>query len=230
MYSVSAIRDGNEQAFKLFYDSFYSRVYHFVAKRSNNTAETKDLIQEIFIKIWENRHTLTDESSLEALAFTVARNLVVDHYRKGLLQEKYLDAAKYSNHEAPYEELAPDTALPQNIQLDSVIFVPVIADGMQNLDTYLQDYLTNLKPRAFQFRMKNYDGAAYLQLKKITNSTSKAFVAATWADHTMGHDDQISRTQPDQGWGWLIAQGFTILEANRPQQLLAYLRAKKLHD
>ncbi len=114
--------------------------------------------------------------------------------------------------------------------LDSVLFVPVIADGMQHLDTYIQEYLTHLKPRAFQFRMKSYDGTAYPQLKKITNSTSKAFVAATWADHTIGHDDQLSRTKPDEGWGWLIAQGFKILETNRPQQLLAYLRAKQLHD
>ncbi len=114
--------------------------------------------------------------------------------------------------------------------LDSVLFVPVIADGMQNLDTYVQEYLTNWKPRAFQFRMKSYDGAAYPQLQQITNSTSKAFVAATWADHTIGHDDQISRTHPDEGWGWLIKNGFKIIETNRPQQLLAYLKMKKLHD
>ncbi len=114
--------------------------------------------------------------------------------------------------------------------LDSVLYVPVIADGMTNLDTYIDEYLTKLQPVAFQFRMKSYDGAAYPQLQKITNSTSKAFVAATWADHTIGHDDQVSRTNPDAGWGWLIAQGFTILETNRPQQLLAYLRAKKLHN
>ncbi len=114
--------------------------------------------------------------------------------------------------------------------LDSVLYVPVIADGMTNLDTYIDEYLTKLQPVAFQFRMKSYDGAAYPQLQKITASTSKAFVAATWADHTIGHDDQLSRTKPDEGWGWLIAQGFKILETNRPQQLLAYLRAKQLHD
>lgn len=116
------------------------------------------------------------------------------------------------------------------IYLDSVIYVPVIADGMTNLDTYIDEYQTKLRPIAFQFRMKSYDGAAYPQLQKITNSTSKAFVAATWADHTIGHDDQLSRTKPDEGWGWLIAQGFKILETNRPQQLLVYLRAKQLHD
>lgn len=114
--------------------------------------------------------------------------------------------------------------------LEEVLFVPVIADNMDNLDAYIQEYLTKLQPVAFQFRMKSYDGAAYSQLKKITSSQSKAFVAATWADHTIGHDDQVSRTKPDEGWGWLIEQGFTILETNRPQQLLAYLRAKKLHD
>ncbi|MDJ1470286.1 glycerophosphodiester phosphodiesterase family protein [Xanthocytophaga flava] len=113
--------------------------------------------------------------------------------------------------------------------LDSILFVPVIADQMSNLSSYVDEYLAKMQPVAFQFRMKSPGGAAYSQLRKITQSSSKAFVAATWADHSLRHDDQISRTHPDQGWRWLIEQGFTILETNRPQQLLEYLRTQKLH-
>ncbi len=114
--------------------------------------------------------------------------------------------------------------------LDSVIFVPVVSDHMEDADQYVAEYLTHYPPAAFQFRMETKDGTAYPILSKVVASPSKAFVAATWPKHTIGHDDQLSRKDPDQGWGWLIDEGFTILETNRPYELLAYLRSKQLHD
>ncbi len=114
-------------------------------------------------------------------------------------------------------------------RLEQVLFIPVITDDLPELRGYVKDYLTNLKPVAFQFRMKRQDGPAFSMLKFVVNAHSKAFVAATWADHTIGHDDQLSRIHPDKGWGWLIDHGFTLLETNRPQQLLEYLRTRALH-
>ena len=114
--------------------------------------------------------------------------------------------------------------------LDSVLFVPVIADDMENAEKYVEEYLHNLKPVAFQFRMKSYEGTAYPLLQEIMNSSSKAFVASTWADHSIGHDDLLSRTEPNKGWGWLIEKGFTIIETNRPIQLLEYLKSERQGD
>jgi glycerophosphoryl diester phosphodiesterase len=114
--------------------------------------------------------------------------------------------------------------------LSQVIYIPAVADGMKDLDKYVSEYLYRLQPKAFQFRMKSADGAAYPLLPTVLHTSSKAFVAATWPEHTIGHDDQVSRNNPEAGWGWLIREGFTILETNRPQQLLSYLRGKKLHD
>ena len=44
-------------------------------------------------------------------------------------------------------------------------------------------------------------------LPRVLDSGAKAFVAATWADHTAGHDDRVSFfDSPDKGWGWLTAK------------------------
>ena len=61
-------------------------------------------------------------------------------------------------------------------------------------------------------------------------SRSKIFIAATWAHHTAGHDDQVSRTDPDAGWGWLVRKGVSVIETNRPGQLLDYLKKNGLHE
>lgn len=111
MYSIQAIRAGDEQAFQLFYELFYDRVHHFIAKRTNNTAEIKDLTQDVFLKIFENRAKLTDETSLEALTFTIARNIVIDYYRRNLIQEKHHALIKRLHDDTP----PPD--YPQNSKL-----------------------------------------------------------------------------------------------------------------
>ena len=36
--------------------------------------------------------------------------------------------------------------------------------------------------------------------------------------------------QPDESWGWIIAQGAKLIQTDRPALLLEYLRNKKLHD
>lgn len=108
--------------------------------------------------------------------------------------------------------------------LEKVIYVPVIEDKIPNLDAYVDEYIQKLKPVAFQFRMASLDSETYKQLPKVLKSSSKAFVAATWDEHTANHSDLVSIFQrPSAGWGWLLEQGFSILETNYPKDLMQYL-------
>lgn len=112
--------------------------------------------------------------------------------------------------------------------LERVIYCPVISDTVPELDAYVNEYLEKLKPVAFQFRMASENSKTFRLLPRILDSGSKAFVAATWANHTAGHDDRASFfDSPDNGWGWLTRQGFSLIETNFPRDLINYLRAQK---
>lgn len=114
--------------------------------------------------------------------------------------------------------------------LEKVIYCPVIEDKIPNLDTYVNEYIEKLKPVAFQFRMASLDSETYKQLPKVLKSGSKAFVAATWEEHTANHSDLVSIfDRPADGWGWLISQGFRILETNYPNDLIRYLKSENRH-
>lgn len=111
--------------------------------------------------------------------------------------------------------------------LKKVIYVPVIEDKIPNLSAYVNEYIQKLRPVAFQFRMKSLDSETYKQLPKVLESGSKAFVAATWDEHTANHSDLVSIFQrPSAGWGWLLEQGFSILETNYPKDLMQYLHSE----
>ncbi len=114
--------------------------------------------------------------------------------------------------------------------LEKVIYVPVIEYKIPDLVSYANEYMSKADFQAYQVRVDSVDSDAYRIWQKLKSQPTKLFVAATWAHHTMGHDDALSRTKPDQGWGWLIDQGFTMIETNRPYDLLEYLRNRNRHD
>lgn len=62
---------------------------------------------------------------------------------------------------------------------------------------------------------------ASLQQKKI-----HLWLNALWPEHNAGHDDDIAveDNKPDETWGWLIEKGATIIQTDRPEELLAYLK------
>lgn len=108
-------------------------------------------------------------------------------------------------------------------ELEQVNYIPVIAESIPNLKAYVDEYLQKLKPVAFQFRIASTDEFAFSLLPKVRAAGSRCFVAATWANHTAGHDDLVSLQKPDEGWGWLFRQGFDIIETNYYERLLEYI-------
>ena len=114
--------------------------------------------------------------------------------------------------------------------LEKVIYCPVIEDKISNLEAYVDEYIQKLSPVAFQFRFNSLETKTYQLLHKVLRSGSKAFIAATWDEHTAYHSDQVSIfTRPSEGWGWLIEQGFRVLETNYARDLIRYLESENRH-
>ena len=68
-----------------------SRLYNEIAPKLTNYlvangveyASACDLVQETFLRIWKMRETLVDETDqISGLAYTIARNLRTDRWRK----------------------------------------------------------------------------------------------------------------------------------------------------
>lgn len=53
-----------------------------------------------------------------------------------------------------------------------------------------------------------------------------------WPEQNGGHDDDkaVEQHQPDETWGWLINKGANIIQTDRPKELVAFLRKKRLHS
>jgi glycerophosphoryl diester phosphodiesterase len=64
----------------------------------------------------------------------------------------------------------------------------------------------------------------------IQNNNIKIYINSLWADLCAGHNDDLAVEQGDtkDSWDWILLHGATIIQTDRPAQLLSYLRDKKL--
>lgn len=63
-------------------EHWYSRLFNFANGYLNNTENTKEVIQDVFLQLWNHRQKLADNTSLNAYLFTLTRNRCIDLIRR----------------------------------------------------------------------------------------------------------------------------------------------------
>lgn len=81
---IEQAKAGDSQAFGRLYEEFYTPVFRYLYSRtSGHKAESEDLTQIVFIRLWEHLDTFTWSGSTPlAYCFRIARNLLIDRSRK----------------------------------------------------------------------------------------------------------------------------------------------------
>lgn len=67
---------------KELYDQYHEEIYFFLLKRVNNESIAKDILQNTFLKAYENFHQLKQKSKTRAWLFRIARNEMINYYNR----------------------------------------------------------------------------------------------------------------------------------------------------
>lgn len=80
---IRLAKNGDKNAFGLLYKSYYVPIFRYIYARIKNKEDTEDLVQTVFMKAYRSIQTFKEKNQ-EPLAyfFTVARNTVIDYFRK----------------------------------------------------------------------------------------------------------------------------------------------------
>ena len=87
---IEELNKGNKEAFRLLFEKYGKRLYHFSLKYLRDKEDSEDLLNEVFLKIWENRGTLKTNTSFQAYLFTIAYNNIRKRFLKKSKEEKYI--------------------------------------------------------------------------------------------------------------------------------------------
>ncbi|UGU15732.1 RNA polymerase sigma-70 factor [Sinomicrobium kalidii] len=73
-FVISEIRKRNRVVFKKLFDRFYKELVYYANHYLHDSAQSEDLVQEVFIYIWENADHLDIKTSLKGYMYTMVRN------------------------------------------------------------------------------------------------------------------------------------------------------------
>ncbi len=93
------LKSGDQLAYTEIYDRYIFILLTHIYNKTRNREETKDIIHEVFAKLWANREQLQITTSLSGFLYTSARNIVLNQVTHKEVQNKYFSSIlKFSDH------------------------------------------------------------------------------------------------------------------------------------
>lgn len=89
---VELLQKGNVAAFDSLFEVYSPKLYGFALKYFKNETDTEELVQEVFVKVWENRQSLKSELSFKSYLFTIALNQIRKYFNKKATSLRYLES------------------------------------------------------------------------------------------------------------------------------------------
>jgi len=87
---LEAIRLNDGQAFEKVFRDSYKPLKAYAFRFVNNLATAENMVQDVFLKLWQNRHNLVITTSLVHYLFRSVRNHSLNHLEKNRVRTGYL--------------------------------------------------------------------------------------------------------------------------------------------
>lgn len=88
---LNKLKQRNQQAFKVFYNSYYKLVFYQAYSILNNKEDAEDASQNTFIKFIKNIESINLDASLKSIITHLAKNEAIDIYRKNQRKKEVCD-------------------------------------------------------------------------------------------------------------------------------------------
>jgi RNA polymerase sigma-70 factor (ECF subfamily) len=158
---VALLAEGDASAFEELYFLYSPRLSGYLFKLVKSEVYAKELLQEIFIKVWNKRESLDPDRSFRSYLFRIAENCAYDFFRK-TAHDKKLHAAFIKVFETEYNNVEETLSNKENERL-------------------LQTAIDSLPPKRRQvFQLIKMEERSYEEVSSMLNISS-----STISDHVV---------------------------------------------
>lgn len=92
------LKDGNINAFRKIYMAYSERLFHFASSYLKNTFEAEEIVQEVFIQVWEMRNEIDPDRSFSSLIHRMTVNRVFNQMKHRVVRQKYQNYLLHFDH------------------------------------------------------------------------------------------------------------------------------------
>ncbi|MEM8927745.1 MAG: RNA polymerase sigma-70 factor [Bacteroidota bacterium] len=99
-----SVKHDDHQAFRMLFMSYYKPLCLYVLQFTRDLAIAEDIVQEVFVKLWERRKVLNISGSVRNYLFKAVYHSYIDEFRKNHKKNTLLDELTHEALISSYEE------------------------------------------------------------------------------------------------------------------------------
>ena len=175
---VNGLRNGQIKAFEKLFKLYHPRLLSYANYFLDDPYESEDLIQEVFIQVWNRRETFLNEKQFTSYLFTMVRNKCLNVLKRKIIEDKYvLNQSRLQSEELYHISFgAEDNFISMEMKLSQLI----------------EKTICEMPERCQQaFRLKWLEGKKIREISEIMN------ISTTMVDKHLAKGMEIARKRID---------------------------------
>lgn len=146
----------NNQEFLIIYQKYKLRLFNYAFKMLNDRETAQDVVQNVFLKLFQNFNRIQKQESILSWLYISARNDIFTYWSKSKRISYTIDAGDEETIDSNNSSIA-------DIEYETLEF-----------KTILEKCLEKLKPHNKEiFLLREYSGLAYSEIAEIINSDAE---------------------------------------------------------
>tara|TARA_R110002050_G_scaffold4573_3_gene22160 strand:+ start:1581 stop:2180 length:600 start_codon:yes stop_codon:yes gene_type:complete len=97
---VKELIEGNNKAFRKLFDTYRGDVYAYSVSMLKTKVLAEEIVQDVFLKIWQHRDRLNPDLSFKSYVFTITRNLTFNLISKVANNRKLKEEVFYESQKS----------------------------------------------------------------------------------------------------------------------------------
>ena len=87
--AILKLKNGSHEAFSFLYQQYWNAMYNFTRLYINSIDDSKEIVQQVFIKLWESRALLKEDENFKGFLFIITRNIVFNSFKRSFNENSY---------------------------------------------------------------------------------------------------------------------------------------------
>ncbi|WP_159520260.1 RNA polymerase sigma-70 factor [Sunxiuqinia indica] len=157
------LRNGVKETYRHLYHQYYSMLFNLAYQYLDDGDDAKEIVQNAFLKLWEIKGQLKDNSNLKNYLYTLVKNGCLNQIKRNQIVNNHNNNIKHRELELQYESLS-------RMSFDYM--------EIEELKTKIEEAVSNLPEHCRKvFCMSRYEGFKNTEIAEKLNISEKTVEA-----------------------------------------------------
>ena len=135
-FFLSLLEKGEKCAFETLFRLYYSKLVNIAKGYLVYHQEAESIVQNVFLKLWENKGTLKEVANINNYLYTMTKNSCLDQLKHEKVKKNYLDSSCRIKSEIHYQFLNDEAAsrlLEKELESKIILSIELLPDKCKSI-------------------------------------------------------------------------------------------------